>query len=123
MKGTISVETAAAWLGIDNQTCRLLIRSGVSWAVAQKARGKQYIYIIYRKKFEQETGLPPEYDPQKEGDSGQFCKILSDTIERFQALQTETDDSEVWRDCQRMIDSLDCELDAKRKGRFDHGEL
>jgi len=123
MKGTIPIKEAAKWLEMDVQTVRLWIRNGVDWGECLPGRGSNLIYIVYAKPFAEKTGYPLEYDPQREGASGEFCTILSDTIERFQALQTETDDSEVWRDCQRMIDSLDLELDAKRKGRFNYAEL
>lgn len=61
-RGTITVQEAADWLGVEQQTIRIMLQQGiVPWGLAFKRPGsKQFAYLIYRKQFEDLTG----YDSQ-----------------------------------------------------------
>ncbi len=55
----IPVAVAARALKMDSQTVRLLLQSGaVSWGIAyhRTPKSRQYSYLIYPKKFFEETG-------------------------------------------------------------------
>lgn len=55
----IPVSVAAKALKMDCQTVRLLLQSGaVDWGIAyhRTPKGRQYSYLIYPKKFYEETG-------------------------------------------------------------------
>ena len=58
-KANIPVAVAAKALNVDAQTVRLLLRNKlVDWGIAYKRPGSsQYSYIIYPKKFYEETGF------------------------------------------------------------------
>jgi hypothetical protein len=56
----IPVSVAAKALKVDAQTVRLLLQRGlVDWGVAFKrtTKSRQYSYLIYPKKFYEETGF------------------------------------------------------------------
>lgn len=56
---TMTVKETAALLGMDQQTLRIAIeRKQFSWATCIKAGRKRY--IIYRQRFETETGIKTE---------------------------------------------------------------
>lgn len=55
----VPVAVAAQALKMDCQTVRLLLQSGaVNWRIAYRRipKSKQYSYLIYPKKFYEETG-------------------------------------------------------------------
>lgn len=55
----VPVAVAAQALKVDCQTVRLLLQSGtVSWGIAYRRtpKSRQYSYLIYPKKFYEETG-------------------------------------------------------------------
>lgn len=55
----VPVAVAAQALKMDCQTVRLLLQSGaVNWGIAYRRtpKSKQYSYLIYPKKFYEETG-------------------------------------------------------------------
>lgn len=58
MTGRVTIAEAAAWLKLDCQTLRLMIREGLTpWAVCFKKPGSsQFTYIIYSEQFRQATG-------------------------------------------------------------------
>lgn len=59
MQNRLTVAQTADYLGMDKLTIRLMLREGlVQWGQALKLPGSNhYTYLIYRAKFEQETGI------------------------------------------------------------------
>lgn len=58
--GNVPVAVAASVLKVDRQTVRLLLQNGlVNWGCAYKRtpKTKSYSYIIYAKRFYEETGF------------------------------------------------------------------
>ncbi len=58
--GNVPVAVAASVLKVDSQTVRLLLQNGlVNWGCAYKRtpKTKSYSYIIYAKRFYEETGF------------------------------------------------------------------
>ena len=58
--GNVPVAVAARVLKVDRQTVRLLLQNGlVSWGCAYKRtpKTKSYSYIIYAKRFYEDTGF------------------------------------------------------------------
>lgn len=58
--GNVPVAVAARVLKVDRQTVRLLLQNGlVSWGCAYRRthKTKSYSYIIYAKRFYEETGF------------------------------------------------------------------
>ena len=58
--GNVPVAVAASVLKVDRQTIRLLLQNGlVNWGCAYRRtpKSKSYSYIIYAKRFYEETGF------------------------------------------------------------------
>jgi hypothetical protein len=62
--GIVPIKTAAAILGIDAQTLRLMLQhKQVDFGIAYKRPGsKQYSYLIYAEPFHKLTGYKAEVD-------------------------------------------------------------
>ena len=60
---TMTVNETAALLGIRPQTLRILLEKGsVPWGVCIPTKRKRY--IIYRQRFETETGIKTKGEPE-----------------------------------------------------------